>query len=113
MVVVGGGALRRAVSSGWRRVGWRAVSDEFGSVWRWGLRGGSPENGCRGRWDSRSKRMSWCCGGRQVGRYFSRKVVTGLGRVWNVPMSGIWDSFCEVIRETRLIYIYLDVLCVG
>lgn len=72
MVVVG--PLRRAVSRGARRVVWRV------------------ENVWRGRWDKRSKIFSWCCGGSHFGRYFSRKVITGLGKVWNFIFSLIIGS---------------------
>ena len=42
---------------------------------------GVPENVWRGMWDKRSKITPWCCGGSHSGRYFSRKVITGLGNV--------------------------------
>lgn len=73
------------------------------------------ENGSRGRWDKRSKIISWCCGGSQVGRYFSRKIITGLGKVWDISVSVIllytFSKTCWFEAYGSLVT-YLDIFCV-
>ena len=49
--------------------------------------GGLLENGWRGRWDRRFRIASWCCGVGHLGRYSSRKVITGVGKVWDFGVS--------------------------
>ena len=45
------------------------------------------ENVWSGRWDKRSRIVSWCCGGSHLGIYFSKKVITGWGKAWNLGVS--------------------------
>ena len=60
------------------------------STYLWGLRvRGLLENVWSGRWDKRSRIVSWCCGGSHLGRYFSKKVIMGWGKVWNIRVSKI------------------------
>lgn len=56
----------------------------FGGVLR---ERGLLRNSMIGRWDRRSKIVSWWCGGGHFGRYCSRKVITGLGKVWDIGVN--------------------------
>lgn len=46
-----------------------------------------PEKLWRGRWDRRSKIIPWCCGDSHLGRYLSRKVIAGMGKVWSISVT--------------------------